>query len=254
MIIYLTAVTAILLLLSFFIITLIRRSQLKQLHFIKSINELTALHQLSLQESQMEIQEQLSREISNEIHDNISMNLSVCKMQLVSLNFRKPADMVEKLKASVELISLTMSALNHISKSLNVDFISNYGLANAIQNELKQLETSGMFLLDFQVTGPSASLGNPNEFILFRIIRESLHNILKHANATAIEIKLNYKESYLECSIKDNGIGFNPEMPSAGCGLNNMKKRALMLDAALHISSVAGSGTQIKIILPLPKP
>lgn len=254
MIIYLTAVTALLLLLSFFIINLLWRSQARQLYFIKSIQEIKGRHEQELKRSQMEIQEQTFLEISNEIHDNISLNLSLCKLQLNTMNFRRPAEMTEKVNASLELISQTITDLNNISKSLDPDNISFNGLANAIKNEIRHLESSGKHAVDFQSKGISIVIGSPAELILFRIIRESLNNIIRHSRADLIEIRLNFTGCQLECCIKDNGIGFLPEKKLQGSGLNNMKKRAQQLGAHFELNSAPGEGTLVRIILTLPKP
>jgi two-component system NarL family sensor kinase len=254
MMIYVTALTAMLLLLSLYIISMLRRTQLKEINSRNTMIQLKRGYEQKLKEVQLEMQAQIFREISNEIHDNISLHLNLCKLQLLSLNFRKPADMIEKLNSSINLVSRTITALSNISKGFDPEFIPAYGLANAIENEVKHLETTEMFKMDFRVTGTSSVMVHPTDLILFRIFRESINNIIKHANATSIEIVLIFRDDLFECSISDNGIGINPEKLTRGCGLRNMEKRAYLLGATLEINSVPGSGTQIKILLPLPKP
>ena len=88
--------------------------------------------------------------------------------------------------------------------------------------------------------------------LLFRIVQEAIHNIIKHADASIISIKLHYNNSLLSLEIIDNGKGFTLEDKSEqGIGILNMKKRADTLNGKCVITSQDGSGASIKIEIPI---
>ena len=89
--------------------------------------------------------------------------------------------------------------------------------------------------------------------MLFRMIQESLQNILKHANATAIEIVFNYQEARLTITICDNGAGFDPDSiakKNGGLGLQNIKSRAALMNGTATVTSTIKQGTTITISIP----
>ena len=84
---------------------------------------------------------------------------------------------------------------------------------------------------------------------LYRIAQEALNNALKHADATAVTIRLNSDGKLVELEITDDGHGFDPEIVSLGIGLDSMKERAERLGGVFNIISSSGKGTSIKVTL-----
>ena len=82
-----------------------------------------------------------------------------------------------------------------------------------------------------------------------------INNIIKHANATQINIKLAYADQKMKLEIDDNGIGFKTENPPAGqtgLGLQNMNKRAAIVGGGVFIRSEENKGTHVTVIIPYP--
>lgn len=90
---------------------------------------------------------------------------------------------------------------------------------------------------------------------VYRIIQEALNNVLKHAEATRVEVHLDKSDNYVNLIVGDNGKGFDPTSPGiegmGGIGVSSMRERATRLGGRLAICSTPGSGTQIKVHLPL---
>jgi two-component system, NarL family, sensor kinase len=240
------------LLLSVFIITMVYKGQLKHLSNLKRLDEIKTNHEKVLLQTQVDLQEQTLQEISDEIHDSISLSLSLCKLQLKSINFRKRGDFPQKINDSIKLLNSTISRLNHISKSLDAEQISRQGLVASVKNEIGYLRRTGLYEINFRVTGMPVAIGGKSECVMFRIFQEALNNIIKHSKATAIDIQLTYTLQQLEFRIMDNGIGFNrnEESSNSGSGFWNMKKRAQLLEAHLEITGTPQSGTVVTIFLP----
>ena len=203
-----------------------------------------------LAETQVEIQEETLKKISEEIHDNIGQKLSSAKTSLATIDTTQNIEFDEKIKIAKTQIGEAIQHLRDISKSFNSDAIADMGLANALKHELEIIKKMG---IDAQLT-VFGFAENPNpkvKLILFRIIQESIHNVLKHAKAKNLFINLNYVSNGLEIIVKDDGIGFNDSTisnSSKGIGIINIKNRCKAIDANLVIESQLNKGTQIKII------
>ena len=207
-----------------------------------------------LLQSQIEIQEQTFHKISTEIHDNISLTLSLSKIYLHDLDFNDPADLSDKINLSASLIKKAIDDLNNLSKSLNRDTVEKFGLIRSVEELVNDISKAELFNIKFKLKGIPRSADVNTELVLFRIIQESLNNIIRHANATHVSLTTEFEKTNLTIRIRDNGSGFCTEdvqFTSNGSGLSNMKKRALVINARLQIESKPQNGTTVKIILPL---
>jgi signal transduction histidine kinase len=248
--------TIIFLFLSFFIIgNLLLYFYKQKKHFAERKKLETDFNQTLLQ-SQLEIREQTLKTISQEIHDNIGQVLSLAKLNLNTMELTKPDELKEKIIDSKKLVSKAIQDLRDLSKSMNTDYIEAMGLVRAIQYEMDMVRKTG-FSTELNVEGSIIRLEPQKELILFRIIQEVLNNIMKHAEATTIAIKLVYAEKEIKIDVKDNGRGFDltslNENDSAGFGLGirNMHNRAKLIGADFIISSTLGEGTMVVVTVPL---
>ncbi len=234
-----------------FITFIIYRYQQKQNVYFRSLEELKITHENDMLQSKLEIQEQTFANISREIHDNIGQKLTLAKLHLNTLNFSDQNMNDLRIQDSITMISEAINDLSDISRSMSSEIILNNGFIKALEFEVNQLNKPGLYNIKLSVIGEAVFLEGNKELILFRITQEALNNIIKHAEASCIDIKLYYREDSLMLEILDNGKGFNNEENSKGNGLMNMSKRAKMLNGICNISSQRGNGTAIKIEIPL---
>ena len=87
----------------------------------------------------------------------------------------------------------------------------------------------------------------------YRILQEALQNIIKYANASLIEVRIERDKDQLELFIKDNGIGFNIHDKRKGIGLKNMESRAKKLNGIIKVNSLKNNGTTIFVKCPIQK-
>jgi signal transduction histidine kinase len=218
---------------------------------LKSLAELKIAHENQLLQSQLEIQEQTFQNISREIHDNIGQKLTLAKLHLNTLNFSYIEKTEFAVADSVKMISEAINDLSNLSRSMSSENILNNGLIKALVFEVAQLTKPGIYQVNFSTTGYSIFLDANTELVLFRIVQEAIHNIIKHAAANSIDIELHYTHKLLKIKIADNGKGFNVHSIGNGTGLANMKKRAQMLNGVLEINSFPDIHTQITIEIPV---
>ena len=88
---------------------------------------------------------------------------------------------------------------------------------------------------------------------LYRIAQEALHNIVKHAHATTVELRLHAFATGIVLEVIDNGVGFNPEQSFPGhLGMQSMRERVAHLGGMVEITSAPGQGAQIRALIPQP--
>ena len=206
-----------------------------------------------LLQTQLEIQEQTLKTISQEIHDNVGQVLSLAKLNMNTLQFSEGADKQEKIEASISLVGKAINDLRDLSRSMNGDKVADLGLQEAIENELKIIQNTGQFSTKVTVTGNPYKLKAQNEMVIFRIVQESLNNILKHSKAQNIGADIRYEPEIFKLMITDDGTGFDVsalEAGNTGIGLKNMESRAALIGAVFSIDSLEKNGTTVAIQLP----
>jgi len=234
-----------------YFIVLYRKKQV--LHAIEK--ERTAIEfQQELFQTQLEVQEQTMQTIGTDLHDNIGQLLSLTSLTLNSIELDDLQKARKKIDASIDLTVRSIKELRLLGKLLQGDQLMSLGLIEAIQHEINWMEKSGKFEIIYEVNGiEDQQNSSENNLILFRMMQEILNNIIKHAFATQIVIKLEYLNNTTHLQIADNGAGFDPEaLPAAkkGMGLYNMQKRAGILGGTFSIKSHLGEGTCIDIVIP----
>ncbi len=114
------------------------------------------------------------------------------------------------------------------------------------------MQRSGLLATSITEEGTPQPVDQQKKLILFRIIQEALHNVIKHAGATNLQVQLLYTNDAVEIKIIDNGKGFHVEKVIAtdGLGLHNMMSRAALLKGKAYIKSRPGEGAAIIITIP----
>lgn len=203
-----------------------------------------------LLQAQLETQEQTFHSLSQELHDNIGQVLSLAKlnMSVIEMNSASP-ESNEMASQTKNLLNIAINDLRDISKTLNTEYVKEKDIKESIDRELAMLRRTRKFSADFHINGTPFFIKAERRLILYRIIQESLNNIVKHAGATHIVIDMNYTGNSLEIKITDNGHGFDTEKTPEGIGLLNIKHRSAMIDSSFHIESQPGAGTTLSILL-----
>ena len=243
------------LLITSFIIVFIVLYQKRQQKYAKEKEEMKVTFQQELLKTQLEIQEATLKNISQEIHDNIGQALSFIKLNINTIDITATEKAKEKLFESKKLLTKAIQDLRDISKSLNTDFISEIGLVNALEQQLTLLKKTGLYSTSSNVTGQVEKFELQKELFVFRIVQELLNNIVKHAEATSIDIYMNYLPSKLSIDILDNGKGFDPSIienvnsQPKGIGLYNMLNRIALVNGKIQFNTQPGKGTMVNIEL-----
>lgn len=199
----------------------------------------------ALAESEHEIKEQTLKNIGMELHDNVGQLLSVAKIQINMGIETLEGSQKEPFEDAKETVSKSLSEIRSLSKVINGEVMAQWRLYEAIEEEVKRLNKSGILSVEYTVLGAVFPLLQKEKIIIFRIIQECCSNVVKHAEATELELIANYTKEHLQISIRDNGVGFDMDRAVKGSGLINMKSRAKLIAAELVFQSVPNEGTTI---------
>lgn len=255
---YLTVIISTLLLLFFgsLLVYYFFHQQKKRYQHLQEVAELRESFNQILLQSKLEIQEQTLDHIAKELHANFSHLVSLININLSAILSESQGNTRENILETKSLAKQLMAELKVLSVSLNSDYLMKTGFAKALGNELDRLSRTGRYKVILTKTGQEYRIRPEQEIILYRLCQEILNNIIKHAEAKAVEVTLDYSPSLFKVQIKDDGKGFDmafskeksAEMQSTG--LLNMSNRAKLIYAELNITSEPGKGTLVSVSIP----
>ncbi|MCF2502709.1 ATP-binding protein [Dyadobacter sp. CY107] len=250
--------TVLFLLLAIFIVSISLVFQKRQVKFKQEKAALHAQYAQEILQTQIEVQNATLQLVGQELHDNIGQLLSVARINLNILEeLDHQPDSRQYISQTNEIIDNSIHDLRALTRSLDGDFVKDFGLEESLSHELTRLKKTNRFFVDLNVTGIRYSLGYEKEIVLFRICQEALNNVLKHAKATKFFAELSYEFDKFTLVLKDNGTGFelesNPDGKSvkAGSGLRNMRRRSSLIGGTFTLDSILQQGTTITITIPL---
>lgn len=197
--------------------------------------------------SQVEIKEQTLNYIGQELHDDVGQKLSVVRLRQNQLISKLKNAEKEELNELSELLGECIQDIRNLSKTLITEQIIHFGLTESIEREVKRIQKLRLLKIDFITQKQDIDISPKHGLILFRIIQESINNILKHSRAKNVSIRLEDDQDTLRINISDNGKGFNTSKIQDGSGLKNMELRAKLIHAEFSIQSELNQGTQTSI-------
>jgi len=236
------ASTVLMLLMSGFIVFMVVMHRNRQLKNRQQVTEIKASYEQAILTSQLEIQEQTFEHVGRELHDNLGQMLS-----LVKLNLASPTE--ERVHDSRLLLTKALSDMRALSKNLNMHWAEGISLEGFVNGELKKIQKTGAIKTVLLENAPFDVEKTQEKVIIFRIIQECMHNVIKHSQATEMSVKLELKHGKRTIEITDNGIGFDQTMVKDGSGLRNIRHRASVMGASVQWENVAAGGTKVTVQL-----
>ena len=203
------------------------------------------------------IKEEERKRIAREIHDELGQNLLALRIDASMLHART-GDLHprwhQKASYALNQIDATIKSVRGIINDLRPPVLD-LGLQAAIEWQIEEFRRRSGIACDIMVRDENfdRDLGEKSATALFRILQESLTNIIRHAQATQVQVDLNRDNGWLYMKIADNGVGMqgNGHNKANTFGLAGIKERISMLGGDLQIDSGNGNGTILAISIPL---
>jgi two-component system sensor histidine kinase UhpB len=200
-----------------------------------------AAHALAAQEGERQ-------RIARELHDEIGQSLTVVLLALKRAVDRAPKELCEELHAIQETVRASLDEVRQVARRLRPGMLEDLGLIaslNALAADFSEMSDAQVVR---RLESQLPELGEEAELVVYRIAQECLTNVARHAGATKVEMSLCRTPDGVVLTIADNGKG-GPI--TEGAGVRGMRERALLIGARLTISSPPGSGTTVRLAIPV---
>lgn len=199
------------------------------------------------------VQEEERRILSQELHDELGQSLTGIKVIATAMAKENP-NSGEGINSILTICDHLFSVVRSMMRRLRPTVLDELGLEASLEDMLSNWRTQNPHTaVTMQIDPVIESLGCPDNIHLFRIVQESLSNIARHAQATAVTINLKQSTQFMTLTITDNGHGYDPDQISPGFGLLGIRERAESLGGQFHLQTHVGSGTSIRIEVPYNK-
>jgi signal transduction histidine kinase len=198
--------------------------------------------------------------VAREIHDELGQVLTAAKLNLDWVerrigereHDRSLNPLLDRVVECGEVIDSAIHSVQRIATDLRPGVLDHLGLAVALQQEAHRFQKRSGIACDFHL--PPNHLGLPREVAtaVFRIFQESLTNVARHAQATAVRVTLSADAEQVLLQVEDNGRGIRPDdaVDSRSLGLLGMRERASVLGGDVAIEPVTPRGSRVTLRLP----
>lgn len=201
------------------------------------------------------LKEDERKRIAREIHDELGQTLLALRIDVSMLDARTNKNhprLNQRVRGALQHIDATVKTIRTIINNLR-PAVLDLGLSAAIEWQVKEFRRRSGIACDLVIEENELAIDDALATSLFRILQESLTNVIRHANATQVRVELYRENGRLVMKITDNGIGIPHDHRKAAnaFGLVGVEERILALDGAFTIASEPGKGTTLTVYIPL---
>jgi signal transduction histidine kinase len=202
----------------------------------------------------IEVQEQERSRIARDLHDDVNQRLALLANNLELIG-QDPPDSVAEIRnrvseqlKRVHEISADVQAISHRLHSSKLRYL---GIVAAAKSFCQELSVQHKVEIDFTHADIPPMVPEEVSLCLFRVMQEALHNAVKHSGVRHFEVEVRGAPDGIHLTVRDAGLGFDPEAVVKGLGLVSMLERVNLVKGKFSIDSRAGRGTTIHVRLPL---
>ncbi len=202
----------------------------------------------------IEAEENERKRIAGDLHDGIGQLFSAVKMNLSGLSDRitmHDDDTKLLYDKTIAMVDESCTEVRSISHNMMPNVLLKYGLSTAIKDFISKIDSRKLKVY-LELEGINVSLDSSVETVLYRVIQESVNNVIKHSNASRLDIQINKDEDGISVSIEDNGKGFDTTNAEKfeGIGLKNIITRVQLIKGFVEWDSSPDNGTLVSIFIP----
>jgi signal transduction histidine kinase len=180
-------------------------------------------------------------------------------MDLNWLNKKIPAqekELLGKVASALTLVKQATRTVQRVSSGLRPVVLDDFGLAAAIDHALKEFRDQTSVTTNLVINGTVTDIDKDRSIALYRIFQEALTNVMRHSEATRVEVSLQVEGENVQLMVRDNGRGISKQQISDrnSLGILGMRERVYFIGGMIEIAGAPGAGTCITVDLPLRKP
>lgn len=193
--------------------------------------------------------EAMRTRVAHELHDEAAQLLAGAHIALDDVARGAPPAIRENLRDVTAVLDEIEEHLRRVCYELRPRVLDDAGLVPAIESLAAGAWRRAAIRV--RVTGSTGGRLPPLvETVLYRVVQEALTNVIKHARATSVTVRVWRDARAVSCEVRDDGIGFEPG-PTAGLGLLGIRERAAALGGSVEITAVPGDGTTLSVTIPI---
>ena len=199
------------------------------------------------------VAEREDRRLSRILHDEVGNNLAAMRLALCQLrDSETAAGRSRRLGKLLQMLDQSIEATRSLSTRLSPPILYDQGLAPALQELGRKIEQEHGIAFQFQLRQGWSPPPRDTGVLLYQVVRELLHNVVKHADANTVWLDLAGIQGGIWLVFGDDGVGFNTSAmaTSGGLGLFHARERLERLGGKLDVDSAPGHGTWIHLTLP----
>jgi signal transduction histidine kinase len=198
--------------------------------------------------------QQERQRLARELHDSVSQDLYGISLGAHTAREALESNDPEQARTSIEYVLALAEAgiteMRALIFELRPESLETEGLVAALARQIAVLQARYKLIVEADLADEPA-LSLEHKHALYRIAQEALHNIIKHAHASTIVLRLARQENEIILEVHDDGRGFDPTGPFPGhLGLHSMRERATRMGGTLTIESTPGQGTSLRVQVP----
>ena len=200
--------------------------------------------------------EEEKKRISRELHDELGQLLTILKFDLSWLRLegmKGDSNTVAKIEAMMESVNEALASVKRIAKEIRPPQLDALGLVGAMQWDLDQVEKKTGLKGIVTVELADGEIKGQINTVLYSVFREALTNVLRHAQAGQIFVKLSQRSGSIILTIRDDGRGITKKelKGTTSLGLVGIRERIRMVGGSLSIEGKKGQGTMLSVEIPL---
>lgn len=205
-------------------------------------------------------QESERQRIARELHDELGQTLTAIGLGLraISSNFARPERVKQQAHELQLLVDGGFTGLQNLITGLHPPQLDDFGVMAALRWYLREVQERYNLKVELSSIGDEHDLSVDMRVVLFRIVQEALTNVIRHSGTRQARISIVFQRDVVLAQIEDQGCGFDVastlNKPGYPCwGLLGMIERAALVGGECQIRSMLGAGTQIEVMIPIPK-
>ena len=199
------------------------------------------------------------KRIANELHDSLGQNLLITKNEIAEcLNTESLSkSCASSLKEILSLVADSINEVREIAYNLHPHQLDRLGLTKAIESIVNKVSHSSATKFSLEMENVDRLVPKENEIHIYRVVQEGLNNVIRHAEAKNVWIKISRADDAVKILIKDDGKGFDPKkydpehLSFSGLGIAGIGERLKILNGEWDIETVRKKGTNLKITIPI---
>ncbi|OMC38276.1 histidine kinase [Mycobacterium sp. GA-1841] len=220
-------------------------------HLIESFNAMLdrlETERTTASASALAAQENERQRIARELHDEIGQTLTVALLTLKRAVDRSPESIHAELVDAQEIVRASLDEVRDIARRLRPDALEDLGLHSALNALCSDFAQASDIAVVKHIAVHADRLCSDVELVCYRIAQEGLTNVARHSGARKVWVDLHTSERELTLRVADDGCG---GVDVEGAGITGMRERALLVNAALSITSPPDGGTEVRLVIPL---